>query len=75
MLQFKVTVLGFNFILCWFIEKVYCIVKIILFLFFKNKRPILKYEEKISFHFILNSLYRVELQKSDLQTALLIYKN
>ena len=26
-----------------------------------------------SFHFILNSLYRVKLQKSDLQTALLIF--
>ena len=29
---------------------------------------------ELSFHFILNSLYRVKLQKSDLQTALLIYK-
>ena len=29
----------------------------------------------ISFHFILNSLYRVKLQKTDLQTALLVYKN
>ena len=28
----------------------------------------------ISFHFILNSLYRVKLQKTDLQTALLIYR-
>ena len=31
--------------------------------------------KRAEYHFILNSLYRVKLQKTDLQTALLIYKN
>ena len=30
---------------------------------------------QVSYHFILNSLYRVKLQITDLQTAQLIYKN
>ena len=38
MLQFKVTVRGFLFILYWVIEKVYDVVKFTLFLFFENKR-------------------------------------